>query len=446
MYENYKEEINSSSIDIVKLYLKQIGDFPLLSAEEEFEIAKRVKEGDAEAEQLLINSNLRLVVSVAKHYLNRGMSFMDLIQEGNLGLIKAVKSFEPDMGNKFSTYATWWIRQAISRAIADQGRTIRIPVHMIETINRLVKVSKSLTQELGHEPSEEEIAKAINLPLEDIEKIYNDISKEKNLFSFVDKNDKADVISSLSEKLGEKYDQKKVDVVLKSVAGLIRTGRKFPTLEKVVKNINISPEKIRKILCNSRGICSLDAGIGDSKDSSLQDFISDDYSIEEQIEKQIIAEGINNVLNSCDKRIKNIIKLRFGFEIPVDKAEEIYKMILNNDKLTKYRNCLDKSKNDKKRRLYRQRILDELSRIYNEETVDVILGTILYWLKTKNSLPKFDEVMKHINNGSKTLEEIGYMYDISRERVRQIEQRFSEDKKIKRMFAKVVDTKIEEVI
>lgn len=438
MYENYKEEINSSSIDIVKLYLKQIGDFPLLSAEEEFEIAKRVKEGDTEAEQLLINSNLRLVVSVAKHYLNRGMSFMDLIQEGNLGLIKAVKSFEPDMGNKFSTYATWWIRQAISRAIADQGRTIRIPVHMIETINRLVKVSKSLTQELGHEPSEEEIAKAINLPLEDIEKIYNDISKEKNLFSFVDKNDKADVISSLSEKLGEKYDQKKVDVVLKSVAGLIRTGRKFPTLEKVVKNINISPEKIRKILCNSRGICSLDAGIGDNKDSSLQDFISDDYSIEEQIEKQIIAEGINNVLNSCDKRIKNIIKLRFGFEIPVDKAEEIYKMILNNDKLTK---CLDKSKNDKKRRLYRQRILDELSRTYNEETVDVILGTILYWLKTKNSLPKFDEVMKHINSGSRTLEEIGYMYDISRERVRQIEQRFTEDKKIKRMFAKVIDKK-----
>lgn len=443
MYENYKEEINSSSIDIVKLYLKQIGDFPLLSAEEEFEIAKRVKEGDAEAEQLLINSNLRLVVSVAKHYLNRGMSFMDLIQEGNLGLIKAVKSFEPDMGNKFSTYATWWIRQAISRAIADQGRTIRIPVHMIETINRLVKVSKSLTQELGHEPSEEEIAKAINLPLEDIEKIYNDISKEKNLFSFVDKNDKADVISSLSEKLGEKYDQKKVDVVLKSVAGLIRTGRKFPTLEKVVKNINISPEEIRKILCNSRGICSLDAGIGDNKDSSLQDFISDDYSIEEQIEKEIIAEGVNNVLNSCDKRTKNIIKLRFGFEIPVDKAEEIYKMILNNDKLTK---CLDKSKNDKKRRLYRQRILDELSRTYNEETVDVILGTILYWLKTKNSLPKFDEVMKHINSGSRTLEEIGYMYDISRERVRQIEQRFTEDKKIKRMFAKVIDKKIKEVI
>ena len=437
MYENYKEEINSSSIDIVKLYLKQIGDFPLLSAEEEFEIAKRVKEGDAEAEQLLINSNLRLVVSVAKHYLNRGMSFMDLIQEGNLGLIKAVKSFEPDMGNKFSTYATWWIRQAISRAIADQGRTIRIPVHMIETINRLVKVSKSLTQELGHEPSEEEIAKAINLPLEDIEKIYNDISKEKNLFSFVDKNDKADVISSLSEKLGEKYDQKKVDVVLKSVAGLIRTGRKFPTLERVVKNINISPEKIRKILCNSRGICSLDAGIGDNKDSSLQDFISDDYSIEEQIEKQIIAEGINNVLNSCDKRIKNIIKLRFGFEIPVDKAEEIYKMILNNGKLTK---CLDKSKNDKKRRLYRQRILDELSRTYNEET-QTISAIILYWLKTKNSLPKFDEVMKHINSGSRTLEEIGYMYDISRERVRQIEQRFTEDKKIKRMFAKVIDKK-----
>ena len=272
-------------------------------------------------------------------------------QEGNLGLIKAVKSFEPDMGNRLSTYATWWIRQAISRAIADQGRTIRIPVHMIETINRLVKVSKSLTQELGHEPSEEEIAKAINLPLEDIEKIYNDISKEKNLFSFVDKNDKADVISSLSEKLGEKYDQEKVDVVLKAVAGLIRTGRKFPTLEKVVKNINISPEKIRKILCNSREICSLDAGIGDNKDSSLQDFISDDYSIEEQIEKEIIAEGVNNVLNSCDKRIKNIIKLRFGFEIPVDKAEEIYKMILNNDKLTKYRNCLDKSKNDKKKAL-----------------------------------------------------------------------------------------------
>ena len=149
--------------DPVRMYLKEIGKVPLLSAEEEIEIAKRMEEGDEEAKKKLTESNLRLVVSIAKRYVGRGMLFLDLIQEGNLGLIKAVDKFDYRKGYKFSTYATWWIRQAITRAIADQARTIRIPVHMVETINKLIRVSRQLLQEYGREPTPEEIAKVMNI-------------------------------------------------------------------------------------------------------------------------------------------------------------------------------------------------------------------------------------------------------------------------------------------
>ena len=149
--------------DPVRMYLKEIGKVPLLSAEEEIEIAKRMEEGDEEAKKKLTESNLRLVVSIAKRYVGRGMLFLDLIQEGNLGLIKAVEKFDYTKGYKFSTYATWWIRQAITRAIADQARTIRIPVHMVETINKLIRVSRQLLQEYGREPTPEEIAKVMNI-------------------------------------------------------------------------------------------------------------------------------------------------------------------------------------------------------------------------------------------------------------------------------------------
>ena len=163
--------------DPVRMYLKEIGKVPLLSAEEEIELAQRMEEGDEEAKKKLAEANLRLVVSIAKRYVGRGMLFLDLIQEGNLGLIKAVEKFDYRKGYKFSTYATWWIRQAITRAIADQARTIRIPVHMVETINKLIRVSRQLLQELGREPSPEEIAAEMNMPVERVREILK-ISQE----------------------------------------------------------------------------------------------------------------------------------------------------------------------------------------------------------------------------------------------------------------------------
>ena len=157
--------------DPVRMYLKEIGRVPLLSAEEEVELAKRMEQGDEEAKKKLAEANLRLVVSIAKRYVGRGMLFLDLIQEGNLGLIKAVEKFDYGKGFKFSTYATWWIRQAITRAIADQARTIRIPVHMVENINKLIRVSRQLLQELGRDPSPEEIAAAMEIPVERVREI-----------------------------------------------------------------------------------------------------------------------------------------------------------------------------------------------------------------------------------------------------------------------------------
>ena len=163
--------------DPVRMYLKEIGKVPLLSAEEEIDLAKRMADGDEEAKKRLAEANLRLVVSIAKRYVGRGMLFLDLIQEGNLGLIKAVEKFDYQKGFKFSTYATWWIRQAITRAIADQARTIRIPVHMVETINKLIRVSRQLLQELGREPTPEEIAKEMDMSVERVREILK-ISQE----------------------------------------------------------------------------------------------------------------------------------------------------------------------------------------------------------------------------------------------------------------------------
>ena len=158
--------------DPVRMYLKEIGRINLLTSDEEFEYAKRAEEGEKKAKRLLAESNLRLVVSIAKRYVGRGMLFLDLIQEGNIGLMKAVDKFDPTKGYKFSTYATWWIRQAITRAIADQARTIRVPVHMVETINKLARVQRQLTQELNREPTDEEIAKKLGITVEKVREVY----------------------------------------------------------------------------------------------------------------------------------------------------------------------------------------------------------------------------------------------------------------------------------
>ena len=158
--------------DPVRMYLKEIGRINLLTTDEEFEYANRAIEGDEEAKKMLAESNLRLVVSIAKRYVGRGMAFLDLIQEGNIGLMKAVDKFDPSKGYKFSTYATWWIRQAITRAIADQARTIRVPVHMVETINKLSRIQRQLTQELNREPTDDELAEKLNIPVEKVREVY----------------------------------------------------------------------------------------------------------------------------------------------------------------------------------------------------------------------------------------------------------------------------------
>ena len=267
-----EEEINATdeladtyaTDDPVRMYLKEIGKVPLLTPEEEVELAKRMAEGDEVAKHRMTEANLRLVVSIAKRYVGRGMLFLDLIQEGNLGLIKAVEKFDHTKGYKFSTYATWWIRQAITRAIADQARTIRIPVHMVETINKTIRVSRQLLQELGHDPSAEEIAAEMGMPVDkvrDILKIAQEpvsletpIGEEEDshLGDFIPDEEasepsEAASFSLLREQLEEVLDtlaprEKKV---LELRFGIV-DGR-TRTLEEVGKEFNVTRERIRQI-------------------------------------------------------------------------------------------------------------------------------------------------------------------------------------------------------
>ena len=250
--------------DPVRMYLKEIGKVPLLSADEEVELAKRMENGDIEAKKKLAEANLRLVVSIAKRYVGRGMLFLDLIQEGNLGLIKAVEKFDYKKGYKFSTYATWWIRQAITRAIADQARTIRIPVHMVETINKYVRVQRQLLQELGREPQPEEIAKHMNMPVDRVREIQKislepvsletPIGEEENshLGDFIQDDNvpvpaEAAAFTLLREQLDEVLGTltEREQKVLKLRFGL-EDGR-ARTLEEVGKEFKVTRERIRQI-------------------------------------------------------------------------------------------------------------------------------------------------------------------------------------------------------
>lgn len=250
--------------DPVRMYLKEIGKVPLLTATEEIELAQAMEAGDEDAKQKLCEANLRLVVSIAKRYVGRGMLFLDLIQEGNLGLIKAVEKFDWRKGYKFSTYATWWIRQAITRAIADQARTIRIPVHMVETINKLIRVSRQLLQELGREPKPEEIAEEMDMPVEKVREILKiaqepvsletPIGEEEDshLGDFIPDIDapapaEAAAFSMLKEQLIEVLDTltPREQKVLKLRFGL-EDGR-ARTLEEVGKKFDVTRERIRQI-------------------------------------------------------------------------------------------------------------------------------------------------------------------------------------------------------
>ena len=270
-----EEEIDLKNVDLsvpegvnvddpVRMYLKEIGKVPLLSAEEEIELAKRILEGDEEAKKRLAEANLRLDVSIAKRYVGRGMLFLDLIQEGNLGLIKAVEKFDYTKGFKFSTYATWWIRQAITRAIADQARTIRIPVHMVETINRLVRTSRTLLQELGREPSPEEIAKEVDMPVEKVREILKMSQEPVSLETPIGEEDDShlgdfiqdDNMPVPAEAAAQTLLREQLDEVLETLTEReqkvirLRFGMddgRARTLEEVGKEFEVTRERIRQI-------------------------------------------------------------------------------------------------------------------------------------------------------------------------------------------------------
>lgn len=252
------------SDDPVKIYLKEIGNYPLLSMDEEVELAKKIAEGDQYAADRLTESNLRLVVSIAKKYVGRGLSFLDLIQEGNLGLIKAVDKFDYSKGYKFSTYATWWIRQAITRSIADQSRTIRIPVHMSEVINKAYRISRSLLQELGREPTEEEIAKEMNLPVEKVREIMKISADPISLDTPIGEEDdshlgdfiKDDTIMGPEDAAAYTMLQDQIQKLLTTLSEreqrvlILRFGLldgRTRTLEEVGKEFNVTRERIRQI-------------------------------------------------------------------------------------------------------------------------------------------------------------------------------------------------------
>ncbi|MDE7223034.1 MAG: RNA polymerase sigma factor RpoD [Acetatifactor sp.] len=271
--------------DPVRMYLKEIGKVPLLSAEEEIELAKRMELGDQEAKKRLAEANLRLVVSIAKRYVGRGMLFLDLIQEGNLGLIKAVEKFDYRKGYKFSTYATWWIRQAITRAIADQARTIRIPVHMVETINKLIRVSRQLLQELGREPSPEEIAEEMNMPVDRVREIMK-ISQEP---------------VSLETPIGEEEDSHLGDFIQDDNVPVPADAAAFTLLkEQLVEVLGTLTEREQKVL-------RLRFGLDDGRARTLEE-VGREFNVTRERIRQIEAKALRKLRHpSRSRKLKDYL-------------------------------------------------------------------------------------------------------------------------------------------
>ena len=271
--------------DPVRMYLKEIGKVPLLTAEEEIELAQRMEEGDQEAKKRLAEANLRLVVSIAKRYVGRGMLFLDLIQEGNLGLIKAVEKFDYRKGYKFSTYATWWIRQAITRAIADQARTIRIPVHMVETINKLIRVSRQLLQELGREPTPEEIAEEMDMPVERVREILK-ISQEP---------------VSLETPIGEEEDSHLGDFIQDDNVPVPAEEAAFTLLkEQLVEVLGTLTEREQKVL-------RLRFGLDDGRARTLEE-VGKQFSVTRERIRQIEAKALRKLRHpSRSRKLKDYL-------------------------------------------------------------------------------------------------------------------------------------------
>lgn len=272
--------------DPVRMYLKEIGKVPLLSAEEEIELAHRMEDGDEEAKKRLAEANLRLVVSIAKRYVGRGMLFLDLIQEGNLGLIKAVEKFDYKKGFKFSTYATWWIRQAITRAIADQARTIRIPVHMVETINKLIRVQRQLLQELGREPYPEEIAEVMGIPVERVREIQK-ISQEP---------------VSLETPIGEEEDSHLGDFIQDDNVPVPAEAAAFTLLR----------EQLTEVLCTlterEQKVLRLRFGLDDGRARTLEE-VGKEFNVTRERIRQIEAKALRKLRHpSRSKKLKDYLE------------------------------------------------------------------------------------------------------------------------------------------
>lgn len=272
--------------DPVRMYLKEIGRVPLLNAEEEINLAQRMEQGEEEAKRRLVEANLRLVVSIAKRYVGRGMLFLDLIQEGNLGLIKAVEKFDYTKGYKFSTYATWWIRQAITRAIADQARTIRIPVHMVETINKLIRVSRQLLQELGREPLPEEIAKEMDVPEERVREIMK-IAQEP---------------VSLETPIGEEEDSHLGDFIEDEDAPAPAEAASFlllkEQLEDVLDSLTLREEKVLR----------LRFGLDDGRSRTLEE-VGQEFGVTRERIRQIEAKALRKLRHpSRSKKLKDYLE------------------------------------------------------------------------------------------------------------------------------------------
>ena len=271
--------------DPVRMYLKEIGKVPLLSAEEEIELAKKMEQGDENAKKRLAEANLRLVVSIAKRYVGRGMLFLDLIQEGNLGLIKAVEKFDYRKGYKFSTYATWWIRQAITRAIADQARTIRIPVHMVETINKLIRGSRQLLQELGREPTPEEIAEEMDMPVDRVREILK-ISQEP---------------VSLETPIGEEEDSHLGDFIQDDNVPVPADAAAFTLLkEQLVEVLGTLTEREQKVL-------RLRFGLDDGRARTLEE-VGKEFNVTRERIRQIEAKALRKLRHpSRSRKLKDYL-------------------------------------------------------------------------------------------------------------------------------------------